>query len=226
MATFQISWQRAITLTNTNHQNRVAAAINACVGAQSVAKTTLTDGSLQGALTAAEVTRDAASQVLLTRTWRLSLRPMLTPANRRRTTTLDSSSYFSRMLLHRRKLAEHLLRLSEIGRILLRESACSPHLLKHPEFFRSRPLQIAHQGHRDTLALRLLPFPQHGTSPNTALLEHHGISHGIPAWDVPIHLLRCPFLRFCQSSLGCFSNRLSFHKLISRLLERLFCSLL
>src|SRR5215831_9398102 len=68
-------------------------------------------------------------------------------------------------LLHRHKFAQHLLRLHEISGTLVGEPASSAHLLEHAKFFRSRPLQIAHQRQRDALALRLLPLTQHRNLP-------------------------------------------------------------
>ena len=51
--------------------------------------------------------------------------------------TSGSSSYFSRTLLHRRKLAQHLLRFREISGMLTGKSTRSAHLLKHSQFFSS-----------------------------------------------------------------------------------------
>src|SRR5262249_600829 len=52
----------------------------------------------------------------------------------------SDTSFFASPLLHRRKLAQHLLCFREVSGALLCKPSRSPHLLEHPKFLRGRPL--------------------------------------------------------------------------------------
>ena len=58
-------------------------------------------------------------------------------------------------LLHLLELTLHLLRSRKASGMRVGEAPAARLFFKHPEFFRSRPLHIAHQRHRNDLALRL-----------------------------------------------------------------------